>query len=122
MEVLLIMKINKKAIISIALIIIVSCIFTTNVFAIDNPGAWDPHPKIAEGSFLTDAGIILGWIKFVGIIVSVLALTIIGLKYLLSSVEGKAEYKKTMIPYIVGCFMLMATSIIIGIIEDIATG
>lgn len=117
------MKINKKAIISIALIIIVSCIFTTNVFAIDDPGAWDPHPTIqGNGSFLTDIGTVLGVIKYIGIIVSVLALIIIGLKYLLSSVEGKAEYKKTMIPYIVGCFMLMATSLIIGIIEDIATG
>lgn len=53
-------------------------------------------------------------------IAAIIGIAIIGLKYMLGSLEEKAEYKKTMLPYIVGCFMLMGTSIIIGIIKSVA--
>lgn len=66
-------------------------------------------------------GNVLGVLRYIGIVISVVALAIIGLKYLFSSVEGKAEYKKTMIPYIIGCFLLMGTSLIIGVIQSVAT-
>ena len=115
--------INKKLIISIALIIITLIWLTNNTLATFNPNddKWNPNPHIdSGGGFLEKAGTVLGVIKFSGIIISVVALTIIGIKYLLSSVEGKAEYKKTMMPYIIGCFMLMCTSLIIQIIESIA--
>ena len=35
---------------------------------------------------------------------------------MIGSVEEKAEYKKSMIPYIIGVFLLLATSTIVGII------
>lgn len=114
-------KINKKTIIFIALIIITTLTFTNNVFAVSNPSEWDPHPSVSGGSsFINRAGFVLGWIKYIGIIISVLTLAFIGIKYMFCSVEGKAEYKKTMFPYLVGCFMLMGTSLIIGIIESLA--
>lgn len=114
-------KINKKIIISIALIIITILTFANNVLAVSNPDRWNPHPSVSGGSaFIHRAGFILGWIKYIGIIVSVITLAFIGIKYMFGSVEGKAEYKKTMFPYLVGCFMLMGTSLIIGIIENLA--
>ena len=45
--------------------------------------------------FVDSAEKVLGVIKYIGIVVSVLGLAIIGIKYMISSVEGKAEYKKT---------------------------
>ena len=115
-------KMNKRKIISIALTILMILALTNNVFATAfNPDDWDPEPTVeAGGSFLERAGSVLGWIQFIGIIVSVLALVVIGIKYMLGSIDEKAEYKKTMIPYVVGCFMLMAISVIIEIIENIA--
>lgn len=113
------MNTNKKIIISIALIIILVFILAGGVLAF-NPNEWDPGPgKIEEGPFLEKAGIVLGWIKYIGIITSVLVLVIIGLKYMLGSVEAKAEYKKTMIPYVAGCFMIMGISIILALIEEV---
>ena len=113
------MNTNKKIIISIALIIILVFVLAGRVLAF-NPNEWDPGPgKIEEGPFLEKAGIVLGWIQYIGVIVSILALAIIGLKYMLSSVEAKAEYKKTMIPYVVGCFMIMGISIILALIEEV---
>lgn len=83
-------------------------------------GKYQPSQKINQGVFTQRASIILGYIQVIGMIVAVIGLAIIGLKYMFSSVEGKAEYKKTMMPYIVGCFMLMGTSALIGIIKSVA--
>lgn len=114
--------INKKLIISIALIIITLILLTNSVFATFDPNdpKWDPKPEVQNGTFLERAGKVLGFIQFLGILIAVVVLSIIGIKYLLSSVEGKAEYKKTMLPYVIGCFMLVGVSIVIEIIESIA--
>ena len=114
-------KVNKKTLIFVALIIALIYLLTSNTFAISNPDRWNPNPSISQGgSFLAKAGVILGWIKYIGIIIGVVMLTIIGMKYLFSSVEGKAEYKKTMIPFVVGAFMLMGVSLVVQLIESIA--
>lgn len=62
----------------------------------------------------------LGYVQLVGTILSVLILMIIGLKYMLGSMEEKAEYKKTLIPYIIGAFMLFSGSLVPQIIYQIA--
>ena len=113
---------NKKIMFSIALIIMILIVFAGNVFAIDpNDPKWNPEPDISEGgSFVAKAGKILGFIKYIGAIISVLALSIIGIKYMFSSVEGKAEYKKTMLPYIIGCFLLGFITVVLTVIENLA--
>ena len=115
------LKLNKNKIISIALIVITILSIATPVMATVNPDQYKPSQEIKQGIFTQRAGLILGYIQVIGMIVAVIGIAIIGLKYMFSSVEGKAEYKKTMMPYIVGCAMLMATSIIIGIIKSVAT-
>jgi len=113
------MKLNKKMIFSIALIFLMIFTMNTISMAIDTD-KYDPKPSISAGAFTERAGIVLGWIKYVGILVSVIALTVIGIKYLFGSVENKAEYKKTMVPYVIGCFLLAGVSVVIGLIESIA--
>ncbi len=114
-------KFNKTKIISIALIVLFFISISTTVFATIDPNKYNPGPQNQNGTFIDKAEVVLGYIKFFGIIVSVLALAIIGIKYMLSSVEGKAEFKKTMIPYVIGCFMLAGVSLIIQIIQSLAT-
>lgn len=115
------MKKNVKLIISIALVIITTLILINNVVAVEDPESWDPNANIESGTrFLAKAGIVLGWIKYLGILIAVLALAFIGIKYMFTSIEGKADYKKAMLPYILGCFMLVGISIVIGLIENIA--
>lgn len=115
-------KVNIKKIISIALIILTLCAFQTSTFAIEDPEQWNPakQEKPDNGTFFAKASGVLGWIKYIGIITSIVTLSIIGLKYMFSSVEGKAEYKKTMIPYIIGCLMVASISIFISVISYIA--
>ena len=53
-------------------------------------------------------------------IISVLVLILLGVKYMFGSVEEKAEYKKTLMPYIIGATLVFAASGIAGIIYSIA--
>lgn len=113
-------KTGKKLIIFISLMsIIVLNLISTSVLAV-NPDAYAPSQQINSPTFLGRAGIVLGWIKYLGILISVIVLAIIGLKYLFGSVEGKAEYKKSMVPYVIGCFLLMGVSLVVALIESVA--
>lgn len=65
---------------------------------------------------------IIGAIVTVGTVVSVITLAILGIKYMLGSVEEKAEYKKSMMPYLIGAVLLFASSTIVNIIAKIMQG
>ena len=65
------------------------------------------------------ASTIVGIIVTVGVIASALTLLVLGIKYMLGSVSEKAEYKKSMLPYIIGAFLLFSASIIVNIIASI---
>ena len=57
-----------------------------------------------------------------GVIVAVVIILIIGIKYMVGSAEEKAEYKKTMIPYIVGAVLIFAGATIVNAVYNIITG
>lgn len=59
-------------------------------------------------------------ITTVGSIISVIVLIVIGIKYMMGSVEEKAEYKKTLLPFVIGAIILFACSNLAGIIYNIA--
>ena len=63
---------------------------------------------------------ILGAIRVIGIVTSVIVLSVIGIKYMLGSVEEKSEYKQTMVPYIIGAVLVFSGSAIPQIIYQIA--
>lgn len=56
----------------------------------------------------------------VGSILSVIVLVIIGIKYMLGSVEERAEYKKTLLPYVIGAVFVFGASNIASVIYNIA--
>ncbi len=65
-----------------------------------------------QSEFDTVGKVILGAIQGIGIGISVITLVIIGIKYTFGSVEEKADYKSSMIPYIIGVlFLALCTSI-----------
>ena len=90
-----------------------------------NPGGYEPADttKAGESTKLQNiANDIINPLKFIGTIVSVVALMIIGVKYMLGSVEEKAEYKKTMKPYVIGAFMLFGITNLLGILVSVIGG
>lgn len=64
---------------------------------------------------------ILGPIKVIGIFVAVTMIMIVGIKYMLSSTEEKAEYKKTAILYLLGALLIFASTQIVGFISKFAS-
>lgn len=65
------------------------------------------------------AGNVIKWIRNVAVIAGVLLLTILGFKYMLGSAEEKADYKKSLIPLVIGIIVVMASTQVISMIFDI---
>ncbi len=65
---------------------------------------------------------IVGILQTVGIILSVIVLIILGIKYMMGSAEEKADYKKSMIPYLVGAILIFAASALAQVVYQFVTG
>lgn len=64
---------------------------------------------------------IIGIITTVGVVVSVVILLVLGIKYMMGSASEKAEYKKTMIPYLVGAVLIFGASAITTVVVQLAS-
>lgn len=106
----------KKMIIILSIAILLITIIFSNFSYGENLGLGplsEYRGKDVESSKVKEmAGNLLGAIQAVGVVVSVVMLTVIGIKYMLGSIEERAEYKKTLFPYIVGAFMVFAVTTI----------
>ena len=76
----------------------------------------------AEQASKEMTGRILGWIQLIGTVASVIALAVIGFRYMISSVEEKAEMKDVLIYYIVGAFLVFATSNLLSVVYNVLNG
>ncbi len=111
-------KISK--IIAVLLIVMMLVAIGTNVFA-TVAGVSDPSTLTGKSVSGTEkiTGIgnqIITILTIVGTVASVIVLIILGLKYMMGSAEEKAEYKKTMMPYVIGAALVFAASAIAGIL------
>ena len=61
-------------------------------------------------------------IQVVGIVIAVIVLLVIGIKYMMGSASEKAEYKKTLLPYIIGAAMVFGASVLTGVIYNFMQG
>ena len=89
---------------------------------ISDPNAYKPGGiNPSEANVVTSkAGVIFNVISTLGIIVAAITIIIIGIKYMIGSVEEKAEYKKTMIPYLIGVVLIGSISGILQLIANLA--
>ena len=108
---------KKKILKIITILALIIILFgSVQVFAdvgdpISDPNSWKPiiteEPEITE-----KAGSVLGILMVIGILLYVISLAVLGIKYMMGSLEERADYKKSLVPYIVGIFLLaMVTSL-----------
>ena len=110
-------KIISAILMSIILIISVS----NMVFAINPASLTGNEPTNVSAA--TDFGNkIIGILQVIGSIAAVVILMILGFKYMMGSAEDKADYKKSMIPYIVGAICIFLAPIIAGAVYDFVKG
>ena len=107
------MKKTAKILSIILLAMLVVSFTTTSVFA-DNaltPEMVGNSIKYGDASGLkATAGKIMGMIRNVAVIASVIIIMILGVKYMMGSIEEKAEYKKSFMPLIIGIILVVAAS------------
>lgn len=91
-------------------------------------GGWDPTPTITtmnQNKNITTAKldsigpVVITIVRTIGVIVAIVVLLILGIKYMAGSAEQRAEYKKTMVPYVVGAVLLFAATTIVSMIYDL---
>ena len=107
------MKILSIVIMAVMLLMTIG----TSVFAVavPEPDNWSPD----EGSDLDNTiGKVLGIIQWAGIVAAVAIAMFIGIKYITSSPEGKAELKKTLLFYVAGIVILLSASAIVTAIQS----
>jgi len=98
---------------TLILIILLCMLVSTSVFA-DSVGGYEFNIKTPDNTedATTVAGSILKMAQWVSIVAAVIIITIVGLKYMFGSLEEKAQYKKSMIPLVVGVSIVaLATTI-----------
>ena len=120
---------NRKVtkILSVVLTVLMLVAMTTTVFAASNPpftpGNLEANYAGEGPTKIQDVGQkIMGVLTTVGIVISVIVLIILGIKYMMGSASEKAEYKKTMIPYLVGAVFIFGASAIANVVFQFATG
>ena len=113
----------KKHIISIVTILLISIILSMLLYNIQAVGldklgdgsGYEPHTSDAV---LPIGQVIIGIVRAIGTAIALLMLTIIGVKYIMGSVEEKATYKQTMMPYLIGAILIFSGAQVTQIIYD----
>ena len=105
-------------------IIAVVSMLSTVVFAADAAITPDSLTATYEGTgeISTVGGKLMGILQTVGVVVAVVILMVLGIKYMMGSAEEKAEYKKTMMPYIIGALLIFGATTIANMVYNFANG
>ena len=106
-------SIAKKVLIVLVLILI--CL-QTFAFAVDDPDYFDPAKNPLEAKDIKKtakiANKVLKYIRYIGIVLAVIVLSVIGLRILLGSAEEKAKYMDYLRPFMIGCVLLVSATFI----------
>ena len=116
-------KTNKILIASNFCTVILTIILPSIVLA---AGTIDTNYTIGATSAIhsSDAMIkkVLGYIQVIGSILAVVALMVIGFRYMISSVDEQSKIKGVIIYYVIGAVLVFTTSNIVGVAYKVITG
>lgn len=111
---------TMKILVTLVSVLIMIAMLGSVVFA-TTPADLKPNAEDTEG--ITELGQkLMGILSTIGIVLAVLVLMVLGIKYMMGSAEEKAEYKKTMIPYVVGAILIFGASTIANMVYNFANG
>ena len=116
------MKSTIKLVSILLLVVVVSMTLTTVVSAKTDGAKGIDAAGIAGGLKGTTSAAqedvtkrgnqLIGIITTVGVVVAVIILLVLGIKYMMGGLEEKAEYKKSMMPYLIGALLVFGASTI----------
>lgn len=111
---------KKNSMIAIVILVITIVFFATVSygFGVDELTGTQTQTEVTS---LKKAGNgIVKVISTIGVVVSVVMLIVLGIKYMMGSVQEKAEYKKTLLPYVIGAALVFAASMMAQRIYELA--
>lgn len=122
---------KKIHIILVVVIIVLNCMTTvvsarfslTDVFnnAKNFPS---PSSEISVSELKDMQGVVYNLLFSVGVIIAVVGITILGVQFITSSPEGKADVKEKMVPFAVGCIVIFSGLVIwriaVNVIQSVA--
>lgn len=114
------MKKTMKLVSVLVMVVMVLFTLSTMVSAADSiiDGM---KPTYSDADGITNIGQkITNIISTVAIVIAVVVLLILGIKYMIGSASEKAEYKKTMIPYLVGAVIVFGAGAIAKVVVNMA--
>lgn len=111
---------SKKSIKIIAiavLAVLMLAIMSTSCFAVAED--FEPSTNLKNSEEVKSlATTVLGYMKYIGVAIAVGMMIYLGIKYVTSSPDGKADLKGKLGVYILGLVLILAASFIVGIIEN----
>ena len=118
------MKKNLFKFLTIFLIILIvgsnlSVVFAVSGGDITNTFSGNPNPTGAN-NVRKIIGIVLNAVKIICLGIAIIMSSIIAIKYMTSSPEGKADMKKTSLNYFIGAVIMFGASTIIEILQKMA--
>ena len=122
---------RNKIIINLSLIAFVFvffiCMLNIEIFASPTSDLFEGTSMSGANELINDTtgifgGIntVIGLLQMAGTGVSLIVITFLGIKYMVASVEDKAEIKKSALPIVIGCVLLFGAVNIIALIESFA--
>mgnify|MGYP001852239888 FL=1 len=106
-------KILSVLMMSIMMVMTVTPVFASNQIT--------PIEPTNTGNILQLAGKILGFLQWIALIGGTIIIAILGIKYMMGSLEERADYKKSFIPLIVGIIVVMGAVTIANLIVNTFT-
>ena len=116
------LKLNKKSVRIISVILLAVVLFMSfgNVVFADGIEGINPTATPPDGGTEL-ANSILGALMWIGIAIAVGMLIFLGIKYVTSSPDGKADLKKQLGVYILGFVFIVGATTIVGIIKNVVS-
>lgn len=112
----------KTAKIIVTLFLVIAILMSSISVVLANVNPDDYRPKIMltseAGGALDIAKKITSIVSIVSGIIFVATILILGIKYMMGSLEERANYKKTMIPVVIGGIMIFGITTILQIIMN----
>ena len=112
------MKKQKKKILFFLILIIILISFVSISYGF---GLNDLTGNQVEVDTMKKAGnSVVKVVSTIGVVTSVVMLVVLGIKYMMGSTDEKANYKKSLLPYVIGASLVFAASSIAQLIYNLA--
>lgn len=118
----------KKKEMIVKIVMIMAILFTICMITMPKVSALDitpnditaPQQVEGSGEVKSLGQKLVGILQTAGVVVAVVILLVLGIKYMMGSAEEKAEYKKSMLPYLIGALVLFGASTIANVVYEFA--